>query len=398
MTGWCARERAHHRARWVLGLMTVTVFASLPTPVVAAMSYSITLTANPTTLEVGQYTTLTMTANKSLTGSRYSMYLYDQTDPTWMRTCSGQTCSFQAAQFNPGSHTYIAYIARTRADPGYPPRQTIATSSPVTVTWTPVVYTISLEADRRWLPPGSTSTLRATTNRDVGGTAFAIQIYDLTANQRIASCSTGATCSTVVAQFSLTTHTYQAFVAPPSASAPPPNSQASSDVVSITWSPLPDPSRPPNIGGGDVSGTVSFSEAVPPSNAPCAATHFTFDGMSASAWLNGSVTFFVGPLTVSGEGGSACENATSGSGNLTVHVNGNGPGGRLECLILTGTFARVGTDVIIVVTGNCEINGREAFRVTFQARGEFLPVNPGEGIIVPVTKAAFAGGFVVVPA
>jgi hypothetical protein len=42
--------------------------------------------------------------------------------------------------------------------------------------------------------------------------------------------------------------------------------------------------------------------------------------------------------------------------------------------------------------------GLEVFRVTFEARGEFIPTNPGGGVSDTVASAAFAGAFVVVPA
>jgi hypothetical protein len=250
------------------------------------------------------------------------------------------------------------------------------------------------------LPPGSTATLTSTTNKDVAGTAFVTQIYDLTSQQRIALCAGGTTCSAAVNQLALTTHSYQAFVASPATSPPPPNVAASSSVVSVTWSPLPDPSRPANVGGGAVSGAVTFaSPGVPPSGQPCRATSFAFNGASDSAWLNAAITAYVGPITITGSGGSPCETATSGSGPVTLSASGSNPlGSTLSCPSLVGNFTRVLTDVTVVVSGDCRINDFPTFSVQFLAHGEFVPTNDGAGVTAPVLTATFAGAFAISPA
>lgn len=368
-------------------------------PSQGAPTYTVSLTASPTALETGEYTTLVTTTNQDLTGTRWTTYLFDQTDPSWYRTCKQQSCSFQVTQSAPGTHTYIAYVARERDDPRYPPLQIQATSNTVTVTWSAPVFTVQLTADDDWVPPGSTTVLTAVANKDMDGRPFAIQIFDLTGGERIASCTVGNTCSVFVSQVSPTTRAYQAYVAEPGTTPPPPNVQARSDVVPVTWSLLPDPTRPPNVGGGPVTGTVVFSgTGVPPLNAQaCAATQFAFDGTSESAWVNGSVTAYVGPLAISAEGGSECETASSGGGALVVTASGVSPVGSLSCGPLSGEFTRLASDVTIVVTGDCTINNVEAIRINFIAKGEFVPTNDGGGVTEPITSASFAGAFSVVP-
>lgn len=389
------------RGRRVLFVVAVVVWTAglLAAPGLAAPTYSVTLSADPTTLETGQATTLTVTASHDLTGTRWITYVFDQTDPSWYRTCKVQACSFSVAQASPGTHTYIAYIARDRSDPRYPPMQIQATSNTVAVTWTTPTYTVRLDAESTWVTPGSTVVLTATANRDVTGRSLAIQIYDLTANQRIASCETGTTCTADAHSVAPATRAYQAFIAPPATAPPPPNSQAGSEVVTITWSVLPDPTRPPNAGGGLVTGDVVFTApGVPPLNADCATTTFHFEGSSATAWVNGSVETYLGPLDIAADGGSDCERASTGDGALTVWASGQNPlGDELTCGPLTGTFTRIAGDVVIVVTGDCAINGVDAFSIIFNASGLFTPTNPGGGVTEPVTTASFVGAFAVSP-
>lgn len=397
------RELSEKRPRRLLiaGAATVALLAAPLADVGRAAppaSYVVTLSASPTTVEVGSTSTLHVTSNQDLGGTRYTAYVFDQTDPTWYRACKATTCSFPVTSFTPGTHTYIAYIARDRNPPRYPPTQVQATSNTVTVTWTASTYAVGLAADRTWLAPGATSTLTAQANKPVDGTLLAIEIFDLSSGERVALCATGAVCEAAVSQVSPSTHTYQAFIAEPSTTAPPPHVLASSNIVSVTWSVLPDPSRPPNVGGGPIVGSVVFDgDGVPAVDAPCAPTQFRFDGSSASAWVNGSGTAYAGPLSITATGGSDCENAETGAGAITVAASGSNAVGSVACGPLTGTVARTLSDVLVIVTGDCVVNGVEAIRVRFVAKGEFVPLTPGAGVDAPVTEAAFAGSFVIIP-
>lgn len=388
-----------YRPLFVIAVTLLWMAGVTASPGNGAPAYSVALTADPTSLETGEYTTLTATSSHDLTDTRWVTYVFNQTDPSWYRKCKVQSCSFQVMQSTPGTHTYIAYIARDRSDPRYPPMQIQATSDSVTVTWMTPTYTVTLDADRSWLPPGSTTTLAAHANKDMTGRSVAVQIFDLTTGERIATCSTGTTCSVAVSQVTPTTHAYQAFIAEQGTTPPPPNVQASSNIVSITWSVLPDPTRPPNVGGGPVTGTVAFAGmGVPPADEPCVATSFTFEGSSGSAWVNGSGNVYVGPLTLFGQGDSDCETASTGSGTVGVSASGeNGLGHHLSCGPLEGTFTRVATDVSVVVSGDCVISGFSAFRINFIAKGHFVPTNEGGGLTAPVTEATFLGAFTVIP-
>lgn len=378
--------------------VVVPLVGAATVPATAAPTYTVSLSASPTTLETGETATLTTTASHDLTGTRFTTYVFDQTDPTWYRTCKVQTCSFPVTYDTPGSHTYIAYIARERTDPRYPPMQIQATSNSVTVTWTTPTFTVTLTSDDAWVPPGTTAVLMARSNKDMAGRPFAIQIFDLTSNERVASCDTGSTCPAFVSQSTPTTHAYQAFVAEPGDTPPPPNVQASSDVLPVTWSVLPDPTRPPNVGGGPITGSVAFTPpGVPPIDEQCAATDFDITGSSEAAWVNGSGEVYLGPLTLTGDGGSDCEHAGAGSGTLTVSAVGESDVGSLACGPLDGSYTRALTDMTVIVSGDCEINGFEVVRVSFVAKVEVRPAPDGAGITEPVMTAEFDGAFNVIP-
>jgi hypothetical protein len=376
---------------------TVLLLAAVARPA-EAESYSVSLTASPVVLETAYSTTLTTTANRDLTATTYTTYLFDQSDPTWYRMCKVRSCSFQATHFAAGTHTYVAYVARDSETPTYPPARVRARSEPVQVTWSPSTFVVRLESDRTWLPPGSTATLSAQVNKDVAGTAVQIGIFDLTDRRVIAECTTGTTCTALVVEGTPTTRSYQAFVAQPSATPPPPNAQATSSPLAVTWSVLPDPKRPPNVGGGDLNATVHYSDpGVPALGEACRPTAFTLSGVSIAAWLSGSGSAYAGPAEVAGTGTGACETTSNGGGAMAVSLSGTSQVGTVSCPSLLGTFTRAATHITIVLAGDCTINEFEALRVGFVASGELVPSNEGGGISSPVMDATVSGGFVVFP-
>ena len=76
--------------------------------------------------------------------------------------------------------------------------------------------------------------------------------------------------------------------------------------------------------------------------------------------LNTVGTEYIGPVTITGNGGSTCEGASTGGGNLTLtYAQGFGPTqGRLDCAspsagtTLSGTYLRIGTAVTATLNGN----------------------------------------------
>lgn len=170
-------------------------------------------------------------------------------------------------------------------------------------------------------------------------------------------------------------------------------------------------STPPNTGAGEVSGGTTFDlPGLPGILQPCANTSFRVTSAvsaptlpptqvmaSAGAVINVQGTEYVGPFNLNGLGRGACANATAGSGSLSLTALGTGPtGGTISC-VLSGGFARVGSDVEVAVAGSCTINHLATGNVNFRAEVEFRP-DPGQGLNSPVRHATFAGYFTVTPA
>lgn len=181
-------------------------------------------------------------------------------------------------------------------------------------------------------------------------------------------------------------------------------------LVGIVWLPQPATAET-NLGGGVLTGDVSFSNAVPAVNTPCQQTNFTFNISGVAAVSTKSGTAWAGPILaaeddsnntgITGSGGSACENATAGGGSLTVNpFRARNPVNTQDfsCTQLTGQYVRTLTDVTIVVAGQCTIVGAASGKVAFIVRGEFFPTNEGGGLRAPVSAAAFVGSFQLVPA
>ncbi|MDQ1446673.1 MAG: hypothetical protein QOI20_3137 [Acidimicrobiaceae bacterium] len=99
----------------------------------------------------------------------------------------------------------------------------------------PVPWSLVLVADPPVASPGGTVTLTAVANQDVGPTPYAIELFDQT-GLLLGSCSTGTSCSATVTSATQASRAYTAYVASPSATAPPPFVQASAQTTA-TWGP-----------------------------------------------------------------------------------------------------------------------------------------------------------------
>ena len=165
-----------------------------------------------------------------------------------------------------------------------------------------------------------------------------------------------------------------------------------------------------NLGGGPAVGTVSFNPgySVPPLGAGCAQTSFNLNGTSEAFAMNTVGTEYAGPVTLQGYGGSTCEGASNGSGNLTLtNVQGTGPTqGTLNCAnpttgtTLSGTYLRVGTHVTATLSGSCYVNNFPA-QINLAFEGEFVPTGGSglaqPGVNEPISQATFAGAFTITP-
>lgn len=102
------------------------------------------------------------------------------------------------------------------------------------------VYNVSLYASSTSVPAGTTVTLTAYSNTDVGPTPYWIEIFDQTTMSRVGVCGSGYSCSADVSQALPLPHTYIAYVASNTTTYPPSNIQSTSNTVTVTWyEPLP---------------------------------------------------------------------------------------------------------------------------------------------------------------
>ncbi|HEY7414055.1 MAG TPA: hypothetical protein VH593_02595 [Ktedonobacteraceae bacterium] len=97
-------------------------------------------------------------------------------------------------------------------------------------------FSISLTSTAQYTLLGQYVTITATTNADVGPTPYYISVYDQTSQTELAICGTGTICSATVAQSSIGTHSYQAYVGDyPALNSPPGFVLVASSVVSVSW-------------------------------------------------------------------------------------------------------------------------------------------------------------------
>lgn len=157
-----------------------------------------------------------------------------------------------------------------------------------------------------------------------------------------------------------------------------------------------------NLGSGIIQGSVLIGgSGIPTGSELCEPTTFLLgpDSKATGAVFNTVITGHVGDITLTGGGGSACENALTSAGTtITVTADGLGPTfSRLTCPSLTGTFIRVASAVEVNVVGDCTVNNFGTGRVRLLASAAFVPTE-GDGVQTRITEGSFSGNFVVIPA
>jgi hypothetical protein len=128
--------------------------------------------------------------------------IWDMTTNTLVKQCNANTCTAPVTKFAPTTHAYRAYIA----DGGSVLKNVVASSSPVSVTWS---STIVLNIDKSFMFQGETGNLTA----KASGTAAqssSIRIIDEQSAQTVGWCTGVTTCVVPVTSPFPTTHTYHA--------------------------------------------------------------------------------------------------------------------------------------------------------------------------------------------
>ena len=148
---------------------------------------------------------------------------------------------------------------------------------------------------------------------------------------------------------------------------------------------------------GAITGIVGFAgSGVPTLPTLCAPVSFSFSGTAQGTAGAPPAEPFVGALGVTGSGGSICEDVTRGGGTVTVtvvsYLSFAGAAG-MSCGPLTGPYFRFGPHVILQVLGPCSIGGAPPTTTGVVVVGEFLPSNPGDGLIHPITSAVFVASY-----
>jgi PASTA domain len=96
-------------------------------------------------------------------------------------------------------------------------------------------FAVGLAASSASVAPGGTTTLTATSSRDVATTPFYIEIFDLTARTLLAACSSGTTCTARVTVLGSAVRSYAAYISSFGSAFPPQSIQASSSSVYVSW-------------------------------------------------------------------------------------------------------------------------------------------------------------------
>jgi YD repeat-containing protein len=159
---------------------------------------------------------LTATANQNVGGTSgiYDLRIFDETANTVVQSCiSGTTCTVSATFSTGGPHTYVAEVSAGAryADPGTT-TDIQATSNDVVLSR--AAWSVSLTSNESTFAAGSSFTLTATANQNVGNTNgnYYLRIYDLTTGSLISACYSGSVCTGSTTFSDGGPHTYQAEV------------------------------------------------------------------------------------------------------------------------------------------------------------------------------------------
>jgi len=227
----------------------------------------------------------------------------------------------------------------------------------------PLPWSLVLVAEPPVAAPGTPVVLHAVANQDVGPTPYAIHIFDNQTGLPVASCTSGSSCAGPVTSATPQSRTYTAYVASPSATAPPPFIQASA-TATVMWGPT---------GPGPYSGSCDKGTAVLDMTSQGTHAHLKFAQPSAdetwvcfrvdnaSAWVGGRIAVIAPDVTPSGVAVDDDAAACSRPGNLA-------PGPHpLRSGDVAGTPYTIDTYADATSASVCLTVGATAKRVTVQA-------------------------------
>lgn len=224
------------------------------------LNWTTTLSASPTSLWPTQFSTLTATANADVGPTPFFLRIRESWGPVIASCGAGTVCSIPVTNPYGYSKSYTASVEDLSGN------VQSSSSSTASVDW---YYTeVNLSASSTTLSVGATSTLTATTNRDIGPSPFVTLIFDVTTGTLLQGCGFGTSCSVTVSQADASTHAYQAFVGPSSATFPPPAAQDASATSYVTWANTGLSISLSNPVGGGFSQTVTATASINVSDTP----------------------------------------------------------------------------------------------------------------------------------
>jgi hypothetical protein len=187
-------------------LLAVTLVAALAASLLSALAFAGSASAADWTVSLrltksdARKLTLRADANHALTGSGYTLAIWDTTTGARLKACNvGATaCDNDVAtslSFTPTAsttelssvaHSYVATIAEDGDSLSYPPSGVVVTSDPQTADpWTVQLHSTVLQSKQ--------IQLTAATNYSVPGSGYTLAIFDRTTGALLKSCNSGDT-------------------------------------------------------------------------------------------------------------------------------------------------------------------------------------------------------------
>src|SRR5206468_929467 len=134
--------------------------------------FTVTLTADKTTLTTTDSASLTATSNQQIANTGYQLEILDRKSGAqgWIANSTASvSCT---VSWTNAPHTYVAYVAA--AGTTDPPPSIQATSNTVTID--PAPFTVTLTADKTTLTTTDSASLTATSNQQIANTGYQLEI------------------------------------------------------------------------------------------------------------------------------------------------------------------------------------------------------------------------------
>jgi hypothetical protein len=188
----------------------------------------VTLSADLASLAPGSWSTLTANTSVLAQNTPYALQIFEVGGAQQAWCTTGSSCQTRVKLDAAGARNFIAYLAPYTT--AWPVSGVVAASSVQTVTWLSVTLSVSSTTP----VIAASISLTATANGTVT-TPWTLMIFDETTGVDLNFCTNCQTVSWGDTQYAKTTHTYVAAVATYSATWAPPNSQAVSAAIPVTW-------------------------------------------------------------------------------------------------------------------------------------------------------------------